>query len=47
VGYWENLEALRRNWSEAKRWLPSMAPVRRDQLYRDWNKAVGRTLDWI
>ena len=47
VGYWENLEALRRNWSEAKRWLPSMEPARRDQLYRDWNKAVGRTLDWI
>jgi glycerol kinase len=46
VGYWENLEALRRNWSEAKRWLPSMEPALRDQLYRDWNKAVGRTLDW-
>jgi len=47
VGYWENLEALRRNWSEAKRWLPSMESARRDQLYRDWNKAVGRTLDWV
>jgi glycerol kinase len=47
VGFWEDKAALRRNWSEAKRWLPSMEEARRDQMYRDWNKAVGRTLDWV
>jgi len=46
VGFWENTAALRSNWSEATRWLPAMEETRRDQLYRDWNKAVGRTLDW-
>jgi glycerol kinase len=47
VGFWEDLDALRRNWAEASRWTPSMAAERREALYQDWHKAVGRTLDWV
>jgi glycerol kinase len=47
VGYWEDREALRRNWSEAQRWVPAMASGERERLYREWQKAVGRTLDWV
>jgi glycerol kinase len=47
VGYWESTDALSRNWSEAKRWRPAMESTQRDHLYRSWQKAVGRTLDWV
>jgi glycerol kinase len=47
VGYWKDRETLRRNWSEARRWAPAMANDERERLFRDWQKAVGRTLDWV
>ncbi len=47
VGYWRDLDALRANWSEARRWLPAMESSRREDLYARWRKAVGRTLDWL
>src|SRR5690349_13726181 len=47
VGFWKDTADLRQNWSEAQRWVPAMEAGRRDKLFRDWSKAVGRTLDWI
>jgi len=47
VGFWKDLEALRHNWREALRWTPAMDAHAREQLYREWQKAVGRTLDWL
>ncbi|MGC4029320.1 MAG: glycerol kinase GlpK [Steroidobacteraceae bacterium] len=47
VGYWPDTDALRRNWSETHRWRPAMTASRREGLYADWRKAVGRTLDWL
>jgi glycerol kinase len=47
VGYWEGPEAIQRNWSVARRWKPAMEEGERERLYRDWQKAVGRTLDWL
>jgi glycerol kinase len=47
VGYWADLEGLRRNWHRAAQWLPSMDPGRRDTEYGNWRRAVERTFDWI
>ncbi|GAA0352630.1 glycerol kinase GlpK [Actinoallomurus spadix] len=47
VGYWADLEGLRRNWHRAAQWLPGMDPVRRDTEYDNWRRAVERTFDWI
>jgi glycerol kinase len=47
VGYWSDLEALRRNWQADKTWRPGMDEERRRRLYRGWQKAVTRTFDWI
>ena len=46
-GYWGSLDDLRRNWSESQRWHPSMDADQRERLYRRWQQAVGRTLDWV
>ena len=47
VGYWPDLEGLRRNWHTAGQWLPSMDPQRRREEYDNWSRAVARTLDWV
>ncbi|MCT9934378.1 glycerol kinase GlpK [Planotetraspora sp. A-T 1434] len=47
VGYWPDLEGLRRNWHRAAQWLPAMEPGRREEEYDNWQRAVQRTFDWI
>jgi glycerol kinase len=47
VGYWPDLEGLRRNWHRAAQWLPAMDPARRATEYDNWHRAVERTFDWI
>lgn len=47
VGFWSGLDELRANWQEDRRWHPTMPDVTRDDLYRTWQKAVTKTLDWV
>jgi glycerol kinase len=47
VGFWENTDALRRNWGVDRTFEPAMAAARRAKLYAGWKKAVQRTLDWV
>jgi glycerol kinase len=47
VGYWPDLEGLRRNWHRAAQWSPAMDPVRRDTEYANWRRAVELTFGWI
>ena len=47
VGFWAGPEALRQNWSIDRTFEPTMAETQREHLYRIWQKAVTRTLDWV
>ena len=47
VGFWPDLDSLRRNWAEDRTWRPSMDEETRNSLYRQWKKAVERTFDWV
>ncbi|SFN34169.1 glycerol kinase GlpK [Mycetocola miduiensis] len=47
VGFWANLDELRANWQEDKRWEPSMADEDRDRQMRLWKKAVSKSFDWV
>ncbi len=47
VGYWADLDVLRRNWHRASQWLPAMDPRHREIEYENWQRAVERTLDWV
>ncbi|WP_373499704.1 glycerol kinase GlpK [Desulfococcus sp.] len=47
VGFWPDLDSLRRNWSEDRTWRPTMDADAREFLYRQWKKAVERTFDWV
>jgi glycerol kinase len=47
TGFWGSTEELRANWNESKRWLPQASEEQRASGYRDWKKAVERTLNWV
>ena len=44
VGYWPDLEGLRRNWHRAAQWLPAMDPARRDRGVRQLASGGGAHL---
>lgn len=47
VGFWKDLDDLKKNWKVGKTWKPQMTAVKRDKLIHGWKKAVQRTIDWV
>jgi len=47
VGFFSSTESLCEHWSAEKTWKPGIDPARREQMYRQWKKAVTRTFDWV
>jgi glycerol kinase len=47
VGYWSGLDELTANWAEDRRWEPAMAAEEQERIYRNWRKAVTKSLDWV
>jgi len=47
VGFWGGLDELRRNWQADREWQPGGDVAARDRRYRDWKRAVERTLGWV
>jgi glycerol kinase len=47
VGFFSSVDALCGRWSADKIWKPAMEPTRREQMYKEWKKAVTRTFDWV
>lgn len=47
VGFWKDLGELSSNWSEDKRWEPTMEPAERERQMRLWKKAVTKSMDWV
>jgi glycerol kinase len=46
VGYWPDLEGLRRNWHLAARWNPQWNAADREAEYDNWKRAVELTFGW-
>ena len=47
VGFWAGTHDVVANWAEGRRWEPAMEKAERERLFRNWVKAVTRTLDWV
>ena len=47
VGFWSGIGDVVANWAEGRRWDPAMDAAERERLFRNWRKAVTRTLDWV
>ncbi len=46
VGLWKNTDELRELWTHDVQFTPKMDSEKRDEMYKGWSKAVGRSLDW-
>ncbi|AXE37348.1 glycerol kinase GlpK [Acidipropionibacterium virtanenii] len=47
VGFWSGEQDVIDNWAEDKRWEPKGDREENDRLYRNWQKAVTKTFDWV
>ena len=47
VGFWSEVEDLRKNWGVDKEWDPQMPREEVERGYRFWKKAVQRTMGWV
>lgn len=47
VGYWENIDALRNQWSVDRQFKPAMETTIKEALINNWHKAVSRSGNWI
>ena len=47
VGFYKNIDDLRANWSVDHTWHPNLETQKREEMYRQWKKAVTRSFDWV
>jgi glycerol kinase len=47
TGFWSDQDELRERWAEDKRWEPKMDAADVEPMFKQWQKAVQRTLDWV
>ncbi len=47
VDFFSGLDELRANWAMDRTWKPNLDEAGRERLYKQWNKAVTRSFDWI
>ena len=47
VGFFKDTHDLRARWRQSATWNPHMDEHARERLYRYWQKAVSRSLDWL
>ena len=47
VGFFSDLDELRTNWAVDQTWTPRLAEAEREELYKQWKKAVTRSFDWV
>jgi glycerol kinase len=47
VGFFSGSDELRTNWAVDRTWTPHFAEAEREELYKQWKKAVMRSFDWV
>ncbi len=46
VGFWKDIEELKKQWQQSRRWNPTSSAEDREAGYAGWKKAIERTLNW-
>ena len=47
VGYWNGHDDISDQWEIDKKFEPQMSSAQREELLNNWNKAVGRSKNWL
>lgn len=46
TGFWQSLDELKKNWRAERIFEPAWSIEERDEHYKEWKKAVERTMRW-
>jgi glycerol kinase len=46
VGFFDGINELQANWAVDQKWDPHMDEGSREEMFRQWKKAVTRSFDW-
>jgi len=46
VGFWKNIDELKKQWKQSRRWSSTTTDADRARGYEGWKKAIERTLNW-
>ena len=47
VGFFKDIEELRKKWQEGRRWKADKSSLLATDGYMQWKKAIERTLNWL
>ena len=47
VGFWKDTEELKKHWVLSREWEPKMPAEKRELYYKQWKKAVQKSLGWM
>ncbi len=47
TGYWQSQEEIARKWALDRAFRPNMDEQKREELYRNWKRAVERAKGWV
>jgi glycerol kinase len=47
AGFWKTQEELKANWILSKEWKPQMDVEKREKYFKEWKKAVERSIGWM
>jgi len=47
VGFWSSQSEVKKQWQQSRRWSPTSTLEVREDGYKQWKKAVERTLNWV
>ncbi|MES4893078.1 glycerol kinase GlpK [Streptomyces sp. NPDC096012] len=47
TGVWSDLDELKSHWRQDARWTPAMEAPVREREYRNWRRAVEKSLGWL
>ena len=46
IGYWKNLDEIKRNWQIDRVFKPRISEAEREERLAGWHKAVERSFRW-
>lgn len=47
VGFWSNTDEIKKLWQQSRQWKSTTTAQSRNEGYRQWKKAIERTLNWV
>ena len=46
VGFWKDMDQIRKNWRCEREFRPDMDPEKREGLLKEWSRAVNSVISW-